>query len=76
MFFNSYRIKYKYPRSDLLNDDPIVDHFTKRYSENPNLEHNITNYGGHLGFIQHGPSGIHWMEDTLCSWFKSLLNIE
>ena len=56
------------------NDDPIVDHsYLNITQKNPNLEHIITNYGGHLGFIQHGPSGIHWMEDTLCSWFKSLL---
>jgi len=55
-------------------DDPIVDHSYLTISQkNPKLEHLITNHGGHLGFIQHGSSGIHWLEDTLCAWFTSLL---
>ena len=55
-------------------DDPIVDHsYLTITQKNPNLEHLITNHGGHLGFIQHGASGIHWLEDTLCAWFTSLL---
>ena len=55
-------------------DDPIVDHsYLSITQKNPNLEHLITNHGGHLGFIQHGTNGIHWLEDTLCVWFKSLL---
>ncbi len=57
-------------------DDPMVDHsYLSITRQNSNLEHLITNYGGHLGFIQHGETGIHWLEDTLCSWFKSLLKI-
>ena len=57
-------------------DDPMVDHsYINITKENTNLEHLITNYGGHLGFIQNGNTGIHWLEETLCSWFKSLLKI-
>ncbi len=56
-------------------DDPIVDHsYLSVTQKNPNLEHLITKYGGHLGFIQHGADGIHWLEDTLCAWFNSILN--
>lgn len=54
-------------------DDPLVDHeYLKITQQNIHLEHLITEYGGHLGFIQYGKTGIHWLEDVLCAWFQSL----
>lgn len=53
-------------------DDPLVDHtYFETTQRNNYINHLINQNGGHLGFIQYGLTGINWLEDVLCAWFRN-----